>query len=122
LKPKFAQVPEQSEFTYGGHLVAAEHPEPEVFRVFTLHVEYAERGLEYGILFIFSLLCEYIHLEYVRIHGIYRVKQAEHVIHILVVAPQEYMNIYSTRRAVSLSCFYKSIYRHLGNTPPRSTV
>jgi len=25
-------------------------------------------------------------------------------------------------RAVSLSCFYTSIYRHLGNTPPRSTV
>jgi len=25
LKPKFAQVPEQSDFTYGGYLVAAEH-------------------------------------------------------------------------------------------------
>ena len=25
-------------------------------------------------------------------------------------------------RAVFLACFYKSIYRHLGNTPPRSTV
>jgi len=25
-------------------------------------------------------------------------------------------------RAVSLSCFYKSIYRHLGKTPPRSTA
>jgi len=39
-----------------------------------------------------------MHLEYVRIHTIYRVYQAECVIHILVVAPQEYVNIYSTRR------------------------
>jgi len=43
------------------------------------------------ILFMFSLFCEYIHLEYVRIHGIYRVDQAECGIHILVVAPQEYV-------------------------------
>jgi len=63
-----------------------------------LHVEYAERGNEYGILFIFSLFCEYMHLEYVRIHVIYRVDQAEHGIHVLVIAPQEYVNIYSTRR------------------------
>jgi len=28
------------------------------------YVEYAKRGKEYGILFIFSLLCEYIHLIY----------------------------------------------------------
>jgi len=63
-----------------------------------LHVEYTERGYEYGILFIFSLFCEYIYLEYVRIHGIYRVNQAEYGIHILVVAPQIYVNIYSTRR------------------------
>ena len=41
---------------------------------------------------------EYIHLEYVRIHVIYRVNQAEYVIRIRVVAPQEYVNIYSTRR------------------------
>jgi len=65
-----------------------------------LHVEYAERGKEYGILFIFSLFCEYIHLEYVRIHVIYRVDQTEYGIHILVVALQEYVNIYSTRRVV----------------------
>jgi len=63
-----------------------------------LYVEYAEREKEYGILFIFSLFCEYMHLEYVRIHAIYRVNQAEYVIHILVVASQEYVNIYSTRR------------------------
>jgi len=64
----------------------------------TLDVEYAERGNEYGILFIFSLFCEYIQLEYVHIHGIYRVHEAEYGIRILVVAPQEYVNIYSTRR------------------------
>jgi len=65
-----------------------------------LHVEYAEREEEYGILFIFSLFCEYMHLEYVRIHGMYRVNQAEYVIHIRVVMSQEYVNIYSTRRRV----------------------
>ena len=45
----------------------------------TLHVEYAELGNEYGILFIFSLFCEYTYLEYVRIHAIYRVDQVEYV-------------------------------------------
>jgi len=29
-------------------------------RVLTLHVEYAERVKQYGILFMFSLFCEYI--------------------------------------------------------------
>jgi len=45
-------------------------------------------------------------LHMVRAHVIYRVNQAECGIHIRVVAPQEYMSIYSTRRvltAVSLS-------------------
>ena len=60
--------------------------------------EYAERGRQYGIRCILSLFCEYIHLEYVRIYIYYRVSQAEYVIHILVVAPQEYVKIYSTRR------------------------
>jgi len=55
---------------------------------------------EYGILFMASLFCEYIHLEYIRIHGIYRVNQAEYGIHILVVALQKYVNIYATRRVV----------------------
>jgi len=50
---------------------------------------------------MFSLFCEYIRLEYVRINVIYRVNQAEHVIHILAVAPQEYVNLYSTRRNAS---------------------
>ena len=30
VKPKFAQVPEQSDFTYGVYLVAAEHLKPSV--------------------------------------------------------------------------------------------
>jgi len=51
---------------------------------------------------MFSLFCEYSRLEYVRIHVIYSVNQAEYVIHILVVAPQEYVNIYSTRRLRTL--------------------
>jgi len=42
---------------------------------------------------MFRLFCEYIHLEYVRIHVIYRVDQTECVIHVLVVAPQEYVNL-----------------------------
>jgi len=67
-----------------------------------LHVEYAERGNKHGIIFIFSLFCENLHLEYVRIHVNYRVNQAEYVVHILAVAPQEYVNIYSTRRVVGL--------------------
>jgi len=64
----------------------------------TLHVEYAERGKEYGTLFTVSLFCEYIYLEYVCIHVIYRVNQAEYVIHVLVVKPQEYVKICLTRR------------------------
>jgi len=47
---------------------------------------------------MFSLFCEDVHLEYVRIHVIYSVHQAEYVVHIRVVAPQEYVNIYSPRR------------------------
>jgi len=42
-------------------------------------------------------------LAYVHIHGVYRVNQAEYVIHILVVAPQEYVNIYSTRKPITWS-------------------
>jgi len=45
---------------------------------------------------MFNLFCEHIYLEYVRIHVIYRVNQAEHVIHVLVVVPQEYGNLYTT--------------------------
>ena len=43
--------------------------------------------IKYSLLFIFSLFYEYSNLEYVHIHVIYRVKQAEYVIHILLAAP-----------------------------------
>jgi len=51
-------------------------------QVATLRVEYAERGTKCGILFLFSLFCEYINLEYinleyVRVPVIYRVDQVE---------------------------------------------
>ena len=62
---------------------------------------------ECGNLFILSMFCEYSHLEYVRIHVIYGVNQANHVIHVRVVAPQEYVNTYSTCRPVT--CFF--VYR-----------
>jgi len=64
----------------------------------TLHVEYAERGKEYDILLMFSLFCEYINLEYVRVPVIYKVNQVEYVIHIRVAASQAYVNTYSARR------------------------
>jgi len=67
-------------------------------RVGGLHVECVERGKENGILFIVSLFCVYIQFEYICIHVIYRVNQAEYGMHIFVVAPQEYVNIDSTRR------------------------
>jgi len=54
-----------------------------------LHVEFAKQRTEYGILFIFSLFCEYSNLEYVRVPVIYRVNQAEYVIQIRVAASQE---------------------------------
>ena len=62
-----------------------------------LHVEYVERRRKYGILFIFSLFCEYIDLKYVRVPVIYRVTQAESDIRFLVAASQEYVNTFSTR-------------------------
>jgi len=46
------------------------------------------------------------YLGYVRIHGIYEVNQAEYGIRILVVAPHEYVNIYSTCRAATLHVEY----------------
>jgi len=66
-----------------------------------LYVEYAEPGKEYGILFICSLCCECTRFEYGRVYVMYRVHQAEYVIHVLVVAPQEYVNTYLTRRAAA---------------------
>jgi len=63
-----------------------------------LYVEYVERGKGYGSLFRCRLFCEYIHLEYVRIHVVYRVNQAEYAVHIRVAASQEYVNTYSACR------------------------
>jgi len=82
----------------------------------TLHVEYAERIKVNGILFMFSPFCEYVHLEYVRIHVVYRVNQAEYVIHILMVAPQEYVNLYSTPRAPTRTCRKKIVTADASNT------
>jgi len=53
-------------------------------------------GNKYGILSIFSLLCEHINLGQVRISVIYRVNQAEYVIRVRVAAPQECVNTCST--------------------------
>jgi len=83
--------------TYSNIPFSATYPNPATCIPY-LHVEYAERGKEYGILFIYSLFCEYIHPEHEGIRVIYRVNQAKYGIHILVVEPQEYANIYSTRR------------------------
>ena len=55
--------------------------------------------MKYGIQFIFSRFYEYSNLD-VHIHVIYRVNQAEYAIRILVVASQEYVNTYSTRRVL----------------------
>jgi len=68
----------------------------------TLHVEYAEQRLKYGILFILSPFYEYIYLTYVRVPVISRVNQSEYVIHVLLAASQEYVNTYSTRRGKTL--------------------
>ena len=57
-----------------------------------LPVEYAGRRIEYGILFILSLCYTCSNVEYVHIHVIYRVHQAEYGIPVFVVAPQEYVN------------------------------
>jgi len=67
-----------------------------------LRVEYAKRRNKYGIRFILSLFYEYIHLEYVHVHVIYRVDQAEYVSHILMAVLQEYVNAYPTCRVVLL--------------------
>jgi len=85
-----------------------------------LHVEYAERGREYGILFIVRLFGENSNLEYVHIYAIYRVNQAEYVIHICRVAPQEYMNIYSTRKEVSHATIKLGL--HVNVTPATATL
>jgi len=47
--------------------------------------------MQYGILFMLSLLGEYIMLEHVHMHVLYRVNQARYVICIPAAAPQEYV-------------------------------
>ena len=66
--------------------------------ILALHVEYAERRIRDGILFIFSPFYEYHNLEHAYVPVLYRVHQAECVIYILVAVSQEYVNTYSTRR------------------------
>jgi len=75
-------------------------PPPHVNEILILHVEYAGGRIQYGILFTFSLFCEYSNLEYVHVPAMYRVNQAECVIRILVAASQEYVNTYSTLRVL----------------------
>jgi len=72
--------------------------EIQIYKYTTLYVEYAVRRRKYCILFIFSPFYEYFPFKHVRAPVISRANQAEDVIHIRVVAPQEYVNIYSTRR------------------------
>ena len=67
-------------------------------RVGGLHVEYAERSIEYGIIFIFSPVYEYSNLAYDHVPVECRVHRAEYVIRIRVAASQEYVNTYSTSR------------------------
>jgi len=64
--------------------------------VTALHGEYCTRNEGNNTVFYLYLACfeNYIHLEYVRINSIYRVHQADNVIHGRVVAPQEYVVIY----------------------------
>jgi len=69
------------------------------------------RNEEKNTVFYSCLACfvNTVTLKYVRVPVIYRVNQARYVIYILVVAPQEYVNIYSTSRVcahlgVSASC------------------
>jgi len=50
-------------------------------------------------------------------HVIYRVNQAEYVIQIFVVVPQEYVNIYSTRRP-----FVHTFYAHPVCKPSVATL
>ena len=45
----------------------------------------------------FACFVNTFYLKYVHVHVIHRVNQADYLIHILVVAPQQYVKIYSTR-------------------------
>jgi len=91
-------------------LIPSKHEEAGV--LYLHHVEYAERRLNYGILFLFSLFCEYSNFEYLWVLGMCRVHQAEYGIpilvaaeygmHVLAAASQEYVTAYATRRFLFL--------------------
>jgi len=68
---------------------------------------------KYVLLFMIRLFCEYMNLEYIHVHVIYRVDQAEWVIRIIVAAPQEYVNTYSTRRGRCKSGYPRYLYKHI---------
>jgi len=54
---------------------------------------------------MFSPFYVYSNLEYEHVPVKYRVHQAEYGIHTLMAAPQEYVNIYSTRRVAPMVYF-----------------
>jgi len=102
-------------------LVATSHEHVNAYstrRFVTLHVEYAERGKEYGILFIFRLFCEYIQPESVRMHVIYRINQVEYVIPFLVATSHEHANAYSTRSKGFALTWYRALTWY--SSPARS--
>jgi len=63
------------------------------------------------MVFVFSPFCDYVKLECVRIYVIYRVNQAEYVIHKLVVAPQEYVSTHPTRRVYVFAVAEREVER-----------
>ena len=67
--------------------------------ILPLHVEHAERSIQYGILFILSPVYEYSTLEYEHVPVSYRVHRAEYVNHIIVAASQECVSTSSAWRA-----------------------
>jgi len=73
----------------------------ECARVCESTCEYAERIIEYSLLFICSPFYEYSHLEYEHVPVSYRVHQAEYVLHFCMAASQEYVYTYSTCRCAS---------------------
>jgi len=79
-------------------LIFKVNPITLLYNMFIPHVEYAERGIINGILFIFSPFHKYSNLGYVPVYVIYRVNQADYGMRILVAACHEKVNTCSTRR------------------------
>ena len=71
---------------------------PALFLV--LHGEYAKRRKEYSILFILSLFCVHMLLEYVHVSIQHRGIQAEYTTRIPVATLYEYVNTYSPCRVL----------------------